>query len=160
MRKGIHKNSGFTLVELMISIALLALLATIAIPNMIGWRSGAKLRGAVENLRGDLQLAKLRAVQENGFVTVLFFEDSNEYCLFIDDGDETPVDWPLEAGEIRFRIRSIPTGVSIDADFNGYDYVRFNNRGLPENTGNVLVVSSDGDGQTIELNRLGLINIQ
>ena len=79
-----HKNSGFTLMELMTTIAIIAVLAAIAIPNMIGWRSGTKLQGAVENVRGDLQWAKLKAVQENGTVTVLFLADGTGYEIFMD----------------------------------------------------------------------------
>ena len=158
MHKVIHKNSGFSLIELMTITAVIALLAAIAIPNLIGWRSGAKLRGAVENLRGDLQWAKLKAVQENGVVAVLF--SGNGYQVFIDNGATPGV---LDAGERRIRNRQLEAGVSIDlgsTDFNGNLYARFNNRGLPEDIGSVVVVSSGGDQRNIGLNRLGRITIQ
>ena len=159
MRKGIHKNSGFTLMELMITIAVIGLLAAIAIPNMIGWRSGAKLRGAVENLRGDLQLAKLTAVRENGPVAVLFSDNGCQ--VFIDNGATPGV---LDAGERRIRNRQLETGVSINlgsTDFNGNLYARFNNRGLPEDDGEVVIISSGGrPPRTIRLSRLGRIDIQ
>ena len=160
MRKAIHKNSGFTLMELMITIAVIGLLAAIAIPNMIGWRSGAKLRGAVENLRGDLQLSKLIAVQENGFVAVLF--SGNGYQVFIDNG-ATP--GALDAGERRIRDRQLDATVSIDlgsTDFNGNLYARFNNRGLPDLPGaddKVELVTSDGERREIKVTRVGRINI-
>ena len=116
----------------------------------------------MENLRGDLQWAKLKAVQENGIVTVLFFADG--YRVFTDDGDEIPVDFPLESGELLLRNRQLSTGVSIDlgnTDFSGYQYVRFNNRGLPVNTGKVRVNSSGSEPpRSIELNRMGLIDIK
>jgi len=158
MRKGIHKNSGFSLTELMITIAVIGLLAAIAIPNMIGWRSGAKLRGAAENLRGDLQLAKLKAVQENTFAAVLFSSE-NRYQVFIDNGATPGV---LDAGERVIRDRQLETGVSIDlgsTDFSGNLYARFDNRGIPDNDGMIVINSSDGKGRTIGLNRLGRIDI-
>ena len=158
MHKVIHKNSGFSLMELMTITAVIALLAAIAIPNLIGWRSGAKLRGAVENLRGDLQWAKLKAVQENTFVAVLF--SGNGYQVFIDTGASPGV---LDAGERRIRNRQLEAGVSIDlgsTDFNGNLYARFNSRGLPEDIGSVVVVSTGGDQKNIGLNRLGRITIQ
>ena len=153
-----NKDSGFSLMELMTIIAIIALLTAIAIPNLIGWRTGAKLRGTVENLRGDLQLAKLTAVRENGSVAVLF--SGNGYQVFIDNGASPGV---LDAGERRIRNRQLEAGVSIDlgsTDFNGNLYARFNNRGLPEDIGTVVVVSSGGDQRNIGLNRLGRVTIQ
>ena len=160
MLKVMHKNSGFTIMELMTTIAIIAVLAAIAVPNMIGWRSGTKLQGAVENLRGDLQLAKLAAVKENGSVAVLF--SSNGYEVFTDDGSTQTGAFHEADGERRFRNRQLPAGVSIDlgaTDFNGNDYLRFNNRGLVENAGTIVINSSGGEGRTIDLNRLGRIAI-
>jgi type IV fimbrial biogenesis protein FimT len=151
-----HKESGFSLMEMMTVIAVIALITAIAMPNMLGWREGAKLRGAVENLRGDLQLAKLKAVQESGPVAVAFSGDS--YQVFIDAANPGVRD----AGERLLRNRELPAGVSIDlgsTDFNGNLYARFNNRGLPEDIGSIVVDSSGGDQRIIGLNRLGRINI-
>jgi type IV fimbrial biogenesis protein FimT len=161
--KNMHKDSGLTLMEMMTVIAIAALIAAIAVPYTMGARHGAKLRGAVENVRGDLQLAKLKAVQESGPVAVLFSGDS--YQVFIDNGAN---DGFRDAGERLLRNRELPAGVSMDlASFIGFSgnvadgfYVRFNNRGLPENTGEIVVDSSGGDQRTIGLNRLGRINIQ
>ena len=153
-----HKNSGFTFIELMTTIAIIAVLAAIAIPNMIGWRSGTKMQGAVENLRGDLQWAKLKAVQENEFVTVLFLAGGTRYQLFMDGN----INGARDAGERLYRQRDLPAGVSIDlggTDFNGNDFVTFNNRGFPENAGMVAVDTTSGAGRNINLNRVGRIVI-
>jgi len=167
MRKGIHKNSGFSVMELMITIAVIGLLAAIAIPNMIGWRSGARLQGAVENLRGDLQLAKLKAVQENTFVAVLF--SGTEYLIFTDivdvgTGNDAGEFVGGTPGERLLRRRQLETSVSIDlgsTGFGGNLYARFNNRGLPEDDGAVVIISSGGKPpRTIRLSRLGRIDIQ
>ena len=120
------------------------------------------MQSAVENLKGDLKLAKLKAIEESGTVAVSFA--GNWYWVFTDDGptqqgkyDANPPD-----EEHRFIARELPAGLSIDllhTDFGGNNYLRFNNRGLPENTGNVVIVSSGGDEANIDLNRLGRIDI-
>ena len=151
-----RNNSGFSLGELITIMGIISVLAVIAVPNMIGWRSGSQMQGALENLRGDLQMAKLKAVQEGGPVTVLF--SGNSYQVFIDDANAGV----LDAGERLFRTRQLPAGVSIDlgnTDFNGNDHARFNSRGLPDDIGNVVVEGLSGDQRTIGLNRLGRINI-
>ena len=152
-----YKESGFSLMELMLVISMIALITAIAMPSMLGWREGAKLRGTVENLRGDLQLAKLKAVQESGPVAISFSSDG--YQVFIDTGAN---EGARDAGERLIKNRELPEGVSIDlanTDFNGKEYARFNNRGLPEDTGDVMVDSSGGEQRLISLNRLGRISI-
>jgi type IV fimbrial biogenesis protein FimT len=165
--KVMHKNSGFTLMELMTTIAIIAVLAAIAIPNMIGWRSKTKLQGAVENLRGDLKLAKLAAVRDSKFVAIKF--SATGYLLFTDDepdDDNTIGDLDEDDGERPLRERNLPAGVSIDLGstaFNGNDYARFNNRGLPDLPGpddKVELVTSSGKRGTIKLSPLGRVNIE
>ncbi len=146
--------------ELMTTIAIIAVLAAIAVPNMIGWRSGTKLQGAVENLRGDLQRAKLKAVQENEFVTVLFLAGGTSYEVFMDSN----IDGVRDAGERLYRQRDLPVGVSIDlggTDFSGNDYVTFNNRGFlePPGNGRVVVDSSNDPPRNIDVTRVGSIVI-
>jgi type IV fimbrial biogenesis protein FimT len=150
MFKVMNKNLGFTIMELMTTIAIIALVAAIAVPNMISWRSGTRLQGAVDNLRGDLQWAKLKAVQENGSVKVDFSVSA--------DNDE----YQVSGSGLITKTRQLPPGVRIDpgnTSFSGNGYVTFNNRGFPDNSGTVAIVSSDGKGRTIDLNRLGRIDI-
>ncbi len=155
------KNSGFSFYELMVVIAIIAIISAIAIPNMFAWRADAKFRGAMANLKGDLNMAKLMAVKESAFVVVNFYADN--YEIFVDNGAGANTgNWTLDADERRLRNRQLPAGVSIDlagTDFNN-DRTRFIERGLPDNLGKVVVVSSSGDQREIELNRLGRMNVQ
>jgi type IV fimbrial biogenesis protein FimT len=156
-----QKNSGFTIFEVMIVVAIMAVLAAIAVPNMIGWRGAAKLRGAVENLKGDLNAAKMMAVRENALVVINFSTD--RYEVFVDNGAGADAgNWTRDAGERLIASRALPAGVTIDlvaTDFDS-DRTRFNRRGLPENLGSVVLAASNGDQQQVQLNRLGRINIQ
>lgn len=49
--KNISSSSGFTLLELMIVIAILGVLSAIALPNFISYREKAKYSVALQNLR-------------------------------------------------------------------------------------------------------------
>ncbi len=60
-------KSGFTLVEIMIVVAIIGLLAAIAIPSFIKARSESQTKGCINNLR-IIDAAKEQAAMEHGWV--------------------------------------------------------------------------------------------
>ncbi len=61
---------GFTLIEMMVAVAIVGALVAVAIPNYLDWNSKYKLKDAVVNLFGNLQLARMSAMNQNTTVTV------------------------------------------------------------------------------------------
>jgi type IV fimbrial biogenesis protein FimT len=56
---------GFSLIELMIGVAILAILLSAVIPSFKVWIQNAKIRTAAESLKNGLQLARLEAIRRN-----------------------------------------------------------------------------------------------
>ena len=56
-----HRDSGFTLMEMLIVIALLSLVL-VSVPPMFAWMERQGVRLAVDQLRADLQLARIMAI--------------------------------------------------------------------------------------------------
>ncbi|MGD9121667.1 MAG: GspH/FimT family pseudopilin, partial [Desulfobacterales bacterium] len=82
---------GFTLMELMVTIAIVAILATIAVPNYIAWLPKRNLRSSAIDVQSAIQLAKMTAIRENTSVSLRFNTGSENYQAFIDaDADGNP----------------------------------------------------------------------
>lgn len=58
-------TSGFTLVEMMIAIAIFALLVLAALPEVRIWIQNTQIRTAAEGILNGLQLARTEAVRRN-----------------------------------------------------------------------------------------------
>ena len=157
-----RNKMGFTLMELMVVLAIFAVVSALGVPPLIGWRSEAKLRDGASLLRGDLEMAKLKAVNESDFVAILF--NASGYTVFVDDGAGGGIggNWIRDGSEELVRNRQMPAGVSIDiavTDFNGSDQTRFNARGRISNDGGVKIVNSAGNQRQININRFGMITV-
>lgn len=56
---------GFTLVEVMVGLAILGVLAALAFPSVVGLIDKYRLRGAVDILSGDFQFARMESIRNN-----------------------------------------------------------------------------------------------
>ena len=70
-----NKQSGFTLIEMMIIIAILGIFAGIAVPNFLSYMPKHRLNGAARQVMGDLMAARMQAVSQNTTVTVAWVSD-------------------------------------------------------------------------------------
>lgn len=66
------KQRGVTLIELMLGIALLGIIATLALPSFTAFLDRSRLQGAVQALDADLQWARSEAVKRNAVIRVEF----------------------------------------------------------------------------------------
>jgi type IV fimbrial biogenesis protein FimT len=68
-------SDGFSLIELMIGIALLALLLMLGLPALGTYLQNAKLRSAAESFYSGVQMARAEAVRRNAQVEIVLTND-------------------------------------------------------------------------------------
>jgi type IV fimbrial biogenesis protein FimT len=114
MEREIRKRGtqGLTLVELILCMAILAVLLAVASPLLAQFSSGYKLRAAARELATDLQFTRLLAVKENRSFQVNC--DANSYHVvrvsdgFVAKARDFSTDYPevtLSGGAFTFNSR-------------------------------------------------------
>jgi type IV fimbrial biogenesis protein FimT len=84
------KKNGFTLLELLIVIAIMAIVSTIAVPRVTYYMAERRLNGAARMVMSDLMMARQKAVTQNNRFKVFFNTNNHGYTILDDDnGDGT-----------------------------------------------------------------------
>lgn len=65
-----QRNNGFTLIELMIAVAILTIASSLAIPEFLRWHAQSRLRQATSEIATQLVLARMAAMNRNRAVDV------------------------------------------------------------------------------------------
>jgi len=124
------KNSGFTLMEMMIVIAIIGITAAIAIPNVISYLPKHRLNGGARDVYSAMQYARLRAVKERTPVFIDFNTGANTFNVLSDsNGNGT-----LDGGDTVLKTGNMPPDVNMTnaTQFTGLvTWCGFNSRGLP-----------------------------
>lgn len=120
-----RKDTGFSLIELMTVMAIVAILCTFAIPGLFKWLPKHRVDNAARDVMSTLEFARMNAIKTNSAVTVTF-DWVNESLTVVD------------AGAVTLRTRQMPSDVDLQAD-GLVSPVTFSGQGFSTASGGVVV---------------------
>ncbi|WP_321413294.1 prepilin-type N-terminal cleavage/methylation domain-containing protein [uncultured Desulfobacter sp.] len=152
------KRSGFTLLEVMIVVAIVGIGAALAYPNMIDMVHEYRLRSVARGVFSDLQEIKLLAVNEHVRTAVFVDEGNDTYTLFRDDN---PEDWNFDSGggELIRTVDVKAEGLEITCTAVS-DTMGFNSRGVPDKFGTITIKLSAIREKKVVLSIAGNIRVE
>ena len=77
--KRLRGNAGFTKIELLVAMSIVAISTSLAMPAFSRWLPNYRLKGAVRDLYSNLQYAKSGAIRDRGEWAVKFDAGGNSY---------------------------------------------------------------------------------
>jgi prepilin-type N-terminal cleavage/methylation domain-containing protein len=122
------KNKGFTLLEMMVVIAITAIVSAIAIPNFISVATGMKIRSASRDLCSTLRQARMNAIRTNTRWAVQFnvADAPPPNYIVIDCG---PNNTCGDGDDVKKLLTPIPPGVTMNLNNFVGNQVIFNTDG-------------------------------
>src|SRR5260370_7308544 len=82
--KRMSRVSGFTLLELVVALAVIMIVAGIAVPQFLTMLHGARLKGAVTDFASLVQVQRLRAVDDDRYYSTYILAGNGTLQPFFD----------------------------------------------------------------------------
>lgn len=82
----LKSRRGFSLIELIIGMAIFAVLLALAVPSFTIWMKSAKVRTTTESLQNGLQIARAEAVRRNTIVRFQLVDVLDNTCALSTSG--------------------------------------------------------------------------
>lgn len=149
-----QSERGFSLLEALVILFILAITAAAVIPNIISWRANMRLHVTINELLGDLQSAKALAAKHNTTMTVQFEPAESRYHV-------TYVDSNGQVAALKHAV--LPPELRIDSSHPDYTLsshrMAFSSRG-GATPGTLVVSNLAGKSRKIIISSIGKIRAE
>ena len=146
---------GFTLIELILVIAILGIVMSFALPSINGMSNRARLKSIAETMTQDIQLARSEAVLNNSAIVVSVVEGAN-WCYGI---DTTACNCNTAGDCATKEIRSSEfSGLIMDTDGTDVSTLTFSPTGITTGDGSSIMFDKSGMKALLTINPIGHIS--
>ena len=146
-----NKNKrGFTAIELVVTVAIISIMAAFAIPYIIGMQPTLRVNSAARDLTSELQLAKMKSVSERNNYVITFTTDNNQYSIYDDDDN----DFATAGAESSELVKT----VDIDAEYTGIQFGYVSGQTNPDGNAIANSVTFSGTPRSVTFRPDGTIN--
>ncbi len=147
-QKGTPSDHGFTVIELMVVLAVAVIVMGVALPNMMSWLPTYRLSAGARQLAGDLQLARMKAISQNTKYR-LKFTTANSYEFEKESGGT----FSTESGPF-----SLPDGITVTGT-TPFTTSEFQARGTVNAGGVITLKNINNLEKTVQVNIVGRVAI-
>ncbi len=154
-----NNKKAFTLVELMIVIAIFGIFALIAAPNLVTGLPKYRIKRAARDITSKIRAARSEAIKTSSDITLKFDTTKNKYQI----GEKWYPDSNLSdhyGSGVSFGV----VGDSCDSDDGPCSFddhkVTFNSRGISNNAGRIYLTNTQNAAYRIDINIAGTIQLQ
>ena len=165
------KNSGFTLLELLITVALISILAAFAIPSMRSFSQNDRLTTNINTMIGHLAYARSEAVKRHAQVSICISNDTvgctggnweDGWIVYVDADANGTFD-AATLNEDILRVNQVLDHNNTLTGTGAYGtQVTYDNRGFVTATGGFLLCDArtGAFGKTITTSNTGRVRLQ
>jgi type IV fimbrial biogenesis protein FimT len=165
-----HRHTGVTLIELMVTIAVLAIVAVFAVPEWLTTVRNNRLAAQANDLVADLALARSEAMRRGGRVTICASADGT-----VCSGDaadwkqgrlvffDANADGTVGAGDEIIRAAGNLKGNALStSSFASSDFIQFRPSGMPVGAGSFKLCDQRAGayGRQISIAAAGMVSLQ
>lgn len=170
-----HNNSAFTLMEVMIVVAIIGIVVSLAVPNVIAWLPKYRLKNATRDMVSFMRSVKIEAVKTNTSQEIIFDNSISPGFYYLDSDRNGAYD----LGERRVNFADYNSGVGFGSGnatnqwgtgttptitnpitFNT-NLLRFSSRGMSNTGGTIFIDNKNKDiCYSITVLTTGSINIR